>query len=268
MIPPYSIVETKGIKYIVFDIKDSINSAIKYNGEFALLEREICKVFILNNRLKEGVVLDIGANLGSFSLPLSKIKEADSINFMCFEPQKIVFQQLCGNVILNQSSNIQTYNIALGERSGILNIPQLDLANSDNVGGYSLDETIRRNREEKPGFSSRNSYTGEIETVDLKTLDSYEIKKNIIFMKIDVEGNELEVIKGAYNTFKQHSFPPILFEVWDHIDWYKDKAIKTKNALLDMNYELIKIGENYLAQHKGNKSYIDVKINNGRITFG
>ena len=271
MIPPYLIVDTKGIRYLLFEIKDSINREIKYKGEFALLEREICKVFILKNHLTdgaEGIVLDVGANLGAFSLPLSKIKEAGNINFMCFEPQKIVFQQLCSNVILNQASNINTYNVALGERLGILNIPQLDLANCDNVGGYSLDETIRRNREQKPGFSSRNFYTGEIETVDLKTLDSYEIKKNIIFIKIDVEGNELEVIKGGYNTLQQHSFPPILFEVWDHIDWYKDKATETKNSLLDMGYELTKIGENYLAQNKGNKSYVDFKINNGSITFG
>ena len=267
MIPPYSIVEKKGIKYILFNIKDSINREIKNKGEFALLEREICKFFILKNELLEGVVLDIGANLGAFSLPLSKIQEAHNINFMCFEPQKTVFQQLCANVILNQSSNISTYNIALGERSGVLNLPQLDLANSDNIGGFSLDETIRRNREEKPGFSSRNFYTGEIETVDLKTLDQYGVNKNIVFIKIDVEGNELEVIQGACDTLQKHSFPPILFEVWDHIEWYKDKALKTKNALLDLGYELFKIGENYLAQHKGNESYLDVKIDKGVITF-
>jgi len=55
---------------------------------------------------------------------------------------------------------------------------------------------------------------------EIKTLDSFGFK-NVDFLKISVEGYELEVIKGASMTLIDNKFPPFVFDAWDN-DWYKN----------------------------------------------
>jgi hypothetical protein len=47
----------------------------------------------------------------------------------------------------------------------------------------------------------------------VERLDSYSLN-DIGFIKIDVEGHELQVLKGATETLKENNYPPILFESW------------------------------------------------------
>ncbi len=57
-------------------------------------------------------------------------------------------------------------------------------------------------------------------------------------MKIDVEGNELQVLKGAKKTIEEHQHPPIFFEVWNN-GWYA----KTKAELFAFIIDVLKYKE-------------------------
>ena len=63
------------------------------------------------------------------------------------------------------------------------------------------------------GGSSLHSTTGVLreETIEIKTLDEYGIE-NIGFIKMDVEENELFVLKGALETIRKNHWPTIIFE--------------------------------------------------------
>ena len=156
------------------------------NGLFENNLIEWCKQFCS----KEKVFLDIGAHSGTYSISLSDYcKEV-----YAFEPQKMTYYALCGGVALSHKQNITCVGAGLGsaEQTGkaTLNIV------SDDGGGSSLHATKGVLRKE---------------TITIDCLDSFNIE-NIGFIKMDVEENELYVLKGAVETLEKSNYPTILFE--------------------------------------------------------
>ncbi len=160
------------INFILFD-NEYISNYIYDNNSFYELEN----LEILNYLpLEEGVFLDIGANIGNHTLYFSKILKRD---VYAFEPVRENYNLLRKNILINDLKNIKTFNIALG------------MCNSK--------VTLRQNYQDNSGTWEIVDYTGDI---DIIPLDDININKKISYMKIDVEGHELEVLKGAINTIK------------------------------------------------------------------
>jgi FkbM family methyltransferase len=156
------------------------------NGLFEKGLIEWCKQF--GNGSK--VMLDIGAHTGTYSLCLASLfKEVHS-----FEPQKMTYYALCGSVALSSLTNVTCHQVGLGDSSQV-GTQTLNIVSNDG-GGSSLHATGAVIKQE---------------TIEIKTLDSLNLD-NIGFIKMDVEENELYVLKGAVNTLRQSGFPKILFE--------------------------------------------------------
>lgn len=134
-------------------------------------------------------VLDIGANIGAHSIYLSKLVSPNG-QVTVFEPQRTLFHILCGNLALNQVSNTVAFNAAVGSAHGTIHVPRLDYTKGANFGGLSLGEWEQ----------------GDV--VQVLTLDSLAFKR-CSFIKIDVEGMELEVLHGAMKTLSKHK--PLLY---------------------------------------------------------
>src|SRR5258708_33505318 len=134
-------------------------------------------------------VVEVGANVGMLTVPLARLAGPGG-KVIAFEPQRIVYQMLCGNVALNALSNVIAHNSAAGRAAGSITVPPVDYGNMGNFGGVSL------------GGSA------EGETVALVTIDQLGLAK-CDFMKIDVEGMELDVLEGAATTLQQ--FRPRLY---------------------------------------------------------
>ena len=134
------------------------------------------------------VALDIGANFGSHTIPLAQfVGPAGAV--YAFEPQRILFQILCGNVALNELGNVRALSVALGRAAGRTKVPALDYRGANNFGGIPLG--------------------GEHgEDVAVLALDQVELPK-LRFIKLDVEGMELDVLAGARQTLARHR--PILY---------------------------------------------------------
>lgn len=141
--------------------------------------------------VKGKVLIDVGANIGVY--PLSLFKEAKYI--YAFEPEKENFTKLVHNLEINSITNILALRKAIfsSNRRGV----KLHISNDDK-GWHSL----------------LINYSGGMQKVDTITLDYFIFKKrinNIGLIKIDVEGAELEVLKGSPKTLKK-IHPPILVE--------------------------------------------------------
>jgi FkbM family methyltransferase len=123
-------------------------------------------------------VFDIGANDGQFAAGLSE--EFPDAELYCFEPVSSTFRELEKNL---KNTNIKCYNIGFGSKSG-----QSTIYITENASTNSLIEPEKYARRE---------------TVSITTLDQfvkqYEIG-NIDLLKIDTEGFDLEVLKGAEAT--------------------------------------------------------------------
>ena len=141
--------------------------------------------------------IDIGSHTGTYSILLSPYTKLT----YAFEPQKLTYYALCGSVALSNINNINCYQCGLGSQEQI-GCQTLNIISND--GGGSTMHT------------PNNLSIIKTENIIIKTLDSFNLE-NISLIKIDVENNELHVIKGAINTLKKSNYPPIIFEANDNI---------------------------------------------------
>jgi FkbM family methyltransferase len=138
------------------------------------------EVDVFRQCLRAGdVALDIGANFGSHTIPMARLV-GPSGNVYAFEPQRILFQILCGNIALNEIANVNALPVALGRAAGRTKVPALDYRGANNFGGIALGAT-------------------QGEDVSVVTLDQLEVTRARL-IKIDVEGMEIDVLAGAKQT--------------------------------------------------------------------
>ena len=185
------------------------------------------------------MVLDIGANLGTFCVPLAR--KIPKLKFHAFEPQRIINYQLCANIIINGLDNVQTYELALSDKDAQLNLVMPDYAKETNIGAFSIDMEVRKNEYE----CATTSVTNKIYLVPLDLLAFSDVK----LIKIDVEGHELEVLQGGLETIKANNYPPIIFEAWTWKPWYQEKRKALLDYLEGLGYQIQQLGENNLAKH-------------------
>jgi FkbM family methyltransferase len=119
-----------------------------------------------------------------------------------FEPQRILFNMLAGSIALNGWLNVYCYNVALGQGEGEVEIPQYDYNKPLSFGSIEFDGVQKEPLTQSRGKSDRKEF------VPLKLLDDYRFRR-IDVLKIDVEGMELAVLAGAYETIQRCR--PVLF---------------------------------------------------------
>lgn len=84
-----------------------------------------------------GVAVEAGANIGAFSVGLSRLLTSTGSLF-CFEPQPQVFQLLCANLALSQCDNVRALPYGLGATAATLNLPAINYRDAGNFGGVAL----------------------------------------------------------------------------------------------------------------------------------
>lgn len=122
--------------------------------------------------------VDIGAHVGLWSWVMADKFETVT----CFEPSPI--QAECFRANMSECKNVTFHQVAIGREAGTLEM----ISPNDNSGNT---------RAVKPSGEERVDFVAEC-----RTLDSYELQ-DVDFMKIDVEGFELNVIVGAIETIKR-----------------------------------------------------------------
>lgn len=184
---PFIIKTIYGFKlFIKPNIDSGLENSLYYHG---IYEKGFAN--FLRKNLKEGdVFIDVGANIGLFTILASKCV-GNTGKIFSFEPNPEIFEQLEINVSLNKSKNIELFNFALGNNQSEEKLyPILQV----NRGASSLIKPKDSNLSFK---------------VNVKRFD--DLFENIIpcYIKIDVEGFEFEVIKGMKNIISSTN-PPVL----------------------------------------------------------
>ena len=126
------------------------------------------------------VALEIGSNVGTNVVPLAR-RVGPQGTVIAFEPQRQVHQMLCANVALNGFGNVIALWGAAGAEAGWIRVPSINYEAKGNFGGVSLSAEAWGER------------------VPMMTVDGLEMKACRL-MKVDVEGMEIEVLKGAAQT--------------------------------------------------------------------
>lgn len=168
---------------------------------------------------KDKRFIDCGAHMGSYSLLLADhFKDVEA-----FEAQRRTYYQLCGNIFIFDKANVTPYHAAVTDREGSNDIVQLSIVSEDGGGSTIL-----------PVPSDQKVLAVEyIETFDIDNFGW----DDVALMKLDVEGNELAVLRGAENTIRDSGFPSIIFESNSHA-WHTKHKTELFNYLKSLGYSI------------------------------
>lgn len=174
-----SLCTTKTSKFYVFN-SDKIIGNVICKGN---IWEEFMHKYFKKYSHPEKIALDIGANIGTHSLVLSRYFD----KVYSFEP--LFYDVLQKNMDINGISNVQVIPKGLSDIHG--------------------EATIKRDN-----FNAGASYitSDGDSSINLDKLDNFTFNKPIALMKIDVEGHELEVIRGGLETIRKHK-PVIIIEI-------------------------------------------------------
>ncbi len=242
MLPMIDLVHCQDADYLLLSTDDAITNHLRHRGTWEPHLVAISRMFV--HGIAEPLILDIGANLGAYAIPLGKALDSVKGTIYAYEPQRLVYYQLCGNIFLNRLDNVFAFCTAIGERDGTVGIPALDLSKTSNIGGFSLDDDIRS----RTNSVALRTDRPPVET-PLSRLDSIRYPKPPSLLKVDVEGYDLKALSGGVNLLESGHFPPLLFEVWN-TDWFKEEKARLFEFLHRLGYEITPIfADDYVAQH-------------------
>lgn len=184
-----------------------IGKSLELYGEWAQEEIEFLKPYIPRG----GVCIDVGANIGTHTLAFANAVGPEG-TVASFEPERINFQLLCANIALNQCLNIWTFPFAVGETSKTVRFPHLNYNQSINFGMVT---------EIKEGGYFVKAYP--LDHLELPCID---------LIKIDVEGQEPEVILGAKEIIRQYQ--PFIYAEFHPKDQSQDLVKLIQNLDYDV----------------------------------
>ncbi|MEX3930532.1 FkbM family methyltransferase [Paraburkholderia phymatum] len=196
----------------------------------------------------DGVVaIDGGANVGVHTIEWSRHMHGWG-QVLSFEAQEIVFYALAGNIALNNCLNARTRLAALGETCGELIVPRPDYTRPASFGSLEL-----RQREDTEAIGQQISYDAKdgvkVPMIDLPSLNL----ERLDFMKLDIEGMELDVLRGGREVIERHR-PIMLIEI------IKSDRAAIESFLTTLGYRLIPYGIDMLAIHESDPSLQQIRI--------
>jgi FkbM family methyltransferase len=202
------------------------------SGEAYIINTVIAKYFDYRNG-RRPVIFDIGANVGNYTCQLAHIHP--NIDIFSFEPNPSTYTKLSANIAAFK--NAQGFNLGLGSEKGFLNMyTYADDLESEHASVY------------RDVLSELHSSNALVEKqVVIETIYDFckgnRIEK-IDFLKIDTEGFEYEVLKGAKDMLVNNRIPLIQFE-FNEMNVVSRVFLKDFYEILS-DYDLFRIDSNRL----------------------
>lgn len=188
LIPSHRVLHTVCSRYVDRFNGDNETDP-EVNGEYLFLRSELPK-------LNRGIVFDAGANVGNWAKFALCINPR--INLHCFEPSRATYARLAQR---QWPEDVRLNNVGLGDAEGVLDLNVVELESGMN------SVYLRRGVE---GAESRS-----IEKINVTTIDAY-CRRNAVpridLLKVDVEGHEMAVFKGAGKMLAEARVGRIQFE--------------------------------------------------------
>lgn len=204
---------------------------------------------------KNDLIIDIGAFDGETAKLFSKA--FPKTNIIAFEANPKIYQEAVKNCI--QKKNITIYNCAISDEEGNL---------SFNITNNNVSSSLNEINE---AAVSNNEYGNELNvknktTVKTNKLDRFTGDNEILLIKIDTQGHEIQVLKGALQTLNRTRF--ILIEMSNHNMYIKgSKYHEIDNFLRKNNFNLADIIVTYRKKGIIITEYDAIYVNNKYSLF-
>ena len=189
-------------------------------------KQDAFEIELLKKHIKPGdTVLDIGANIGFYATILSDIV-GEKGKIHCFEPDTTNFNHL--KKTTSSYKNIIINNKAVGPKTEKIKI-------------YTSKELNVDHRTYKP-----EEYDAEIE-IDAVSIDDYIKGAKVDFIKMDIQGFEMEAMKGMKETLKNNPKVKMISEFWPYgLRKAGSSVTEYFNLLTNLNFKIEILKENKL----------------------
>ena len=194
----------------------------------------------------DGVLaLDCGANIGVHTIEWAKAMTGWG-SVLAIEAQERIYYALAGNIAINNCFNAMAVHAAISSEPGVMKMPTPDYTVPSSFG--SLELRYRPTAE----FIGQPIHYADDKMVDIRkvTLDEYNLPR-VDFIKLDVEGMELDALAGADKTIARSR--PILL-----VEKIKSNPEQINRWFADRGYTLREVGINVLAIHADDKVRADI----------
>ncbi len=199
---------------IYFSLPNCTNIRILPEGQITELlytsRFESRELALVSNYLKSGMnIIDIGANIGLYSILADKAINPGG-KVWAFEPSSESYSRLLRNMSLNGVTSVLALKIALADKHGGNLVLKRDPGFRDGDRFLVMDSSIQSDVNQKGD-------SGDIEIVPVTTLDNYfyiqmETPPQFDFLKMDIEGGEFRVFRGAQKLLSQNTRLLMMFE--------------------------------------------------------
>ena len=227
----YEIVDVPNLGKFYLDDSPSL---VKWALRAGKLWEPKVKQVMASHTVLGSTALDVGAHIGSHTLTLARLVGPRGVVY-AFEPQKKIYRELVKNLELNGIKNAVPLRFCIGSQHDIIEMNPVKVFDGATHVGKGGDKA------------------------EMRTIDSFGFS-NVSMIKIDVEGYQIPVLKGAEQTIRAWH-PAIILEIL-YADRYeqlppklKKKVNLTRQILEQFGYELTLIacwaGCDFLALYKG-----------------
>lgn len=202
------------LKHGIFSFYDNdkyVGKSLSEYGEWSESEVELIKGLVTKNE----VIIEIGSNIGTHTVPLAK-HLSNGGKIYAFEPQSQNRKLLEQNIKDNDIENVQISKIAISSKEGKA---YMNTFANDKLSNYG-DARIFRDEFD-------NSECVQVKTLDEFFYNNFDGENSVRLIKFDVQGQELNVIIGSEKLINEYK--PILYLENDNIETSKKLIDKIKS---------------------------------------
>lgn len=171
-----------------------------YFGKIMDTDTQYFKIKFLEDLLSEGdVVIDVGANIGILTIPLAK-KVGKKGYVLALESHTMFFNTLCGNIALNELTQVQAFNRAAADKSGsMFYFPHFNLSDVEDFSSIKLSGLLNYKDDKE------RLYDNPVAAIAVDDLGISTPK----LIKISISGMEPVALNGMKKTIKRSK--PLLY---------------------------------------------------------
>lgn len=239
------IVSTKQGRFLIVNEDETIQRSLVARGFFEPLPALLA---ILIARQSKGLIVDVGANVGSFAVPVGVAIGGGRL--VAIEPQRQVFAVLEVNLVINGILGVRSHRVAVAQAKGeasTLRVPIFDVRCENYIGSVSFDPEVIAVRSALPGVAEPSQRAQRYEDVAVLGLDQLLPGEDVDFIKIDVEGMEQDVIRSGFGLINRR-LPFIYYEAWP-IERLQHRSHAVAEMLRGLGYRLFRTGGDVFACH-------------------